>query len=152
MQMHRIIHYTVQPQRNTKFRGLMKFSSSGCRAKPYRLHSRRDGGITAQCASRCQADSRYAERPAPLPPNQRVSRGNRTRRLCSVHSHTCTVTTGFRYRQHDTLKVNVQNQVLARYFVSRILSKTRVTVTSNEITILHPALGIGHPVCFSSFF
>ena len=30
------------------------------RAKPYRLYSRREGGITGECASRCQADSKYA--------------------------------------------------------------------------------------------
>ncbi len=57
----------IEQQRNTKFRGLMKFLSSECRAKPYRLHSRRDGGITAQCASRCQADSR-CRTASPLPP------------------------------------------------------------------------------------
>ena len=28
------------------------------RAKPYRLYSRRDGGITEECASRCQADTK----------------------------------------------------------------------------------------------
>jgi len=28
------------------------------RAKPYRLYSRRDGGITGECASRCQADTK----------------------------------------------------------------------------------------------
>ena len=28
------------------------------RASPYRLHSRRDGGITGECASRCQADNK----------------------------------------------------------------------------------------------
>ena len=28
------------------------------RASPYRLYSRREGGITADCASRCQADNK----------------------------------------------------------------------------------------------
>ena len=28
------------------------------RASPYRLHSRRDGGITGECASRCQEDNK----------------------------------------------------------------------------------------------
>ena len=28
------------------------------RAKPYRLYSRRDGGISGECGSRCQADTR----------------------------------------------------------------------------------------------
>ena len=28
------------------------------RASPYRLHSRRDGGITGECATRCEADNK----------------------------------------------------------------------------------------------
>jgi hypothetical protein len=98
----------IEQQRNTKFRRLMKFSSSECRAKPYRLHSRRDGGITAQCASRCQADSRYKNgqpSPPPPPPSKSIERDTEqvVFVLCSVHSHTWTVT-GFCYCQHGFLK------------------------------------------------
>ena len=47
-----------QPAYLIKFANQYIYSQSFFRASPYRLHSRRDGGITGECASRCQADNK----------------------------------------------------------------------------------------------
>jgi len=52
---------TLPQERRCTFGRLQYEKTTGyelIRAQPYRLYSRREGGISAECASRCQADSR----------------------------------------------------------------------------------------------